>query len=319
MAQIGCGPANLHALTGTLDALESDEHSSLNPSLLAFAELFKISGQWPVNTQIPLTTVHWPLITSRLTKGSHQDNAQLPSNDGTDRVTDIASNIQRIRERIASAAVAAGRSPQDITLLAVTKTFPVEAIVAAIHSGQRHFGENRVQEAEPKIGFFRGTEPLEWHLVGHLQSNKARRAVELFDVIHSVDSVKLAEKLSAEALELGKKLSVLIEVNLAGEATKFGVAREQVSELVGRVSLLPGLRPNGLMVIPPFFEDPNQARPVFKELRLLRDRLEAEHTGCLGQKQLSMGMSHDFAVAISEGATIVRIGTAIFGARDRAR
>ncbi len=177
------------------------------------------------------------------------------------------------------------------------------------------FGENRVQEAESKILHFRPISKLEWHLVGHLQSNKAKRAAELFDVIHSVDSLKLADRLSQACEELGKVLSVLIQVDLGGEVTKFGAEPAAIMEIAGAASELKGIRIDGLMTIPPFFEDPDLSRPYFARLRELRDKLESEMPGCLGQKHLSMGMSHDFEAAIQEGASIVRIGTAIFGTR----
>jgi hypothetical protein len=227
----------------------------------------------------------------------------------------IARNIERIRERIASAAAMAGRSADDVALLAISKTFPQELVSQAIAAGLTKFGENRVQEAETKIPAFAGLPGLEWHLVGHLQSNKARRAVELFDMIHSVDSYKLAERLNRICLELKKKISVLIQVDLGGEETKFGADPNQLQELAGSVSQLPGLRLDGLMTIPPFFENPDEVRPFFARLRELRDSVEAAQPGCLGQQHLSMGMSHDFEAAIREGATIVRIGTAIFGSR----
>ncbi len=228
---------------------------------------------------------------------------------------DIASNIQRVRERITRAASLCGRSESEITLLAVTKTFPVAMITEAIGAGLVHLGENRVQEAEPKIRSLSGRADLEWHLVGHLQSNKARLAAELFHAVHSLDSVKLAKKLSQACLETGKSLSVLIQVDLGEEPTKFGVPRDLVRELASEIGRLPGLRLDGLMTIPPFFQDSDQTRPFFAELREIRDRLEHESPGCLGEKHLSMGMSHDFEIAIAEGATIVRIGTAIFGSR----
>jgi hypothetical protein len=230
-------------------------------------------------------------------------------------VTALAENIREIRERIERAAISCGRASNEILLLAISKTFSVESILEALGSGQRHFGENKVQEAEPKVRYFQDRKDLEWHLVGHLQSNKARRACELFQVIHSVDSIRLAERLSLSAAELGKTLSVLVQVNLGQEETKSGVPHEQVYDLVERIVRLPGLQVDGLMIIPPFFADPNQARPFFSELRELRDRLESEEPGCMGRRHLSMGMSHDFEVAIAEGATIVRIGTAIFGPR----
>jgi PLP dependent protein len=228
----------------------------------------------------------------------------------------IPQNIERIRERIDRAAIVSGRSPNEIALIAISKTFPKESISEAIAAGHTKFGENRVQEAETKIPSFTGVPGLEWHLVGHLQSNKARRAVELFDSIHSVDSLQLAERLNRFCLELRKKISVLIQVDLGGEETKFGADPNRVRELAESISLLPGLSLNGLMTIPPFFEDPEQVRPFFARLRALRDSLETKQPGCLGQRHLSMGMSHDFEAAVQEGATMVRIGTAIFGSRQ---
>ncbi|MBN1567705.1 MAG: YggS family pyridoxal phosphate-dependent enzyme [Acidobacteria bacterium] len=230
-------------------------------------------------------------------------------------MNDIAQNIRSIQKRIAAAAAACNRSLDEITLLGISKTFPTDLISQAAEAGLYQFGENRVQEAESKILHFRGILNLEWHLVGHLQSNKARRAAELFDVIHSLDSVKLAVRLSQAGREAGKQLSVLLQIDLGGEETKFGAGPDQARDIIEAVSTMEGLRLNGLMTIPPFFEDPNQSRPFFKKLRELRDTLESEKPGCLGQKHLSMGMSHDFEEAIQEGATIVRIGTAIFGAR----
>jgi len=230
-------------------------------------------------------------------------------------VSAIADNIRSIGERIAQAAAACGRSAGDITLLAVTKTFPEEAISRAIDAGLRQFGENRVQEAEGKILHFRGFPGLEWHLVGHLQSNKTHRAAELFDVIHSIDSVKLAERLDQAATEAGRVLSVLIQVDLGGEDTKFGVPQDRVRELLDAMHKLEHLRLDGLMTLPPYFGNPDEARPFFAQLRKLSEILEAEQPGCLGRRHLSMGMSHDFEAAIREGATLIRIGTAIFGER----
>jgi pyridoxal phosphate enzyme (YggS family) len=231
-------------------------------------------------------------------------------------VNSIAENIQSIQNRIAAAAAACDRSPDEIMLLAVSKTFAAEAILEAAEAGLLQFGENRVQEAESKILHLRPILNLKWHLVGHLQSNKAKRAAELFDVIHSLDSIKLAVRLGQASQEVGKRLSVLLQVDLGSEETKFGADPVQVREIIGALSGLEGIRLDGLMTIPPFFEDPNQSRPFFAELRELRDRLESEQPGCLGQKHLSMGMSHDFEVAVQEGSTIVRIGTAIFGTRQ---
>jgi hypothetical protein len=228
----------------------------------------------------------------------------------------IEQNIKAIRVRIAKAAAACGRSQNDILLLAISKTFPREFIGRAAEAGIHQFGENRIQEAEDKIPCLREIPGLEWHLVGHLQTNKAKRAAELFDVIHSLDSVKLASKLNQASLEIGKVLSVLLQVDLGEEATKFGAEPGRIREIVAAMPGFTGLKLNGLMTIPPFFEDPEKVRPYFARLREIRDELESQEPGCLGLKHLSMGMSHDFEPAIQEGATIVRIGTAIFGLRQ---
>ena len=227
----------------------------------------------------------------------------------------IESNLQEIRDRLSAAARRCGRQPEEITLVAVGKNFPADFLSAAIKAGQCHFGENRVQEAESKIPQFRSTPNLTWHMIGHLQSNKAHRAAELFDVIQTVDSVKLARKLGEACADLGKNLSVLIQVDLGQEETKFGADRSQVAAIVEEIVRRGGLRLDGLMTIPPFFEDPERTRPYFAGLREMMQSLEMEQPGCLGAKHLSMGMSHDFEVAVQEGATLVRIGTAIFGER----
>jgi len=228
----------------------------------------------------------------------------------------IAENIQSIRERMASAALKCGRSPDEITLLAISKTFPKELIAQAAQAGIKKFGENRVQEAETKMPELREIPGLEWHLVGHLQANKAKRAVELFDTIHSLDSLKLASRLNQASIESGKVLSVLLQADLAGEESKFGADPVETRKIVEAMPGFGALRLDGLMIIPPYLEDPGEVRPYFARLRELAEKLESEQPGCLGQKHLSMGMSHDFEQAILEGATIVRIGTAIFGARQ---
>jgi len=227
----------------------------------------------------------------------------------------IEENIRKVRARLAEAAAACGRRPEEITVIAVSKNFLPGDISFAIDAGQTYFGENRVQEAESKIPHFHGMQQLQWHMIGHLQSNKAHRAAELFDVVQSVDSIKLARMLSQASLAIGKILPVLIQVDLGLEETKFGAERAQVADLVAAIANLGGLRLDGLMTIPPFFDDPECTRPYFAALRELRQSLESEQPGCLGSSQLSMGMSHDFEVAIREGATMVRIGTAIFGER----
>jgi PLP dependent protein len=249
---------------------------------------------------------------NKTAKQVQQDN-QRPAKEGT--VSDVPGNFRKIHDRIETAAAKCGRAPGDILLLAISKTFPVEAISAAIATGQRRFGENRVQEGEAKIRCLAAVPGLEWHLVGHLQSNKAHRAVQLFDVIHSIDSAKIATKLNESCLELGKRISVLVQVDLGKEPTKTGVDLEEVRSLMELILPLRGMSIDGLMTIPPYFEDSELSRPYFAALRQLREALESERPGCLGKAHLSMGMSHDFEVAIQEGATIIRIGTSLFGER----
>ena len=227
----------------------------------------------------------------------------------------IAQNVRSIRERIANAAAKCGRLPDEIALLAISKTFPKESIIQAAKAGLHRFGENRVQEAEDKIPHLVEIPDLEWHLVGHLQTNKARRAAELFYVVHSLDSVKLAIKLNQASLDIGKVLSVLLQVDLGGEETKYGAEPARIPDMIEQISGLRRLRLNGLMTIPPYMENAEKVRPYFARLREIRDHLESEQPGCLGFNHLSMGMSHDFEQAIKEGATIVRIGTAVFGSR----
>ncbi|GAB4229235.1 MAG: YggS family pyridoxal phosphate-dependent enzyme [Acidobacteriota bacterium] len=225
----------------------------------------------------------------------------------------LGKNLERVRARIADAAARARRSPDDVRLVAVSKTFPPAMIRAAAEFGQRCFGENRVQEAREKIHQLEDLD-LEWHLVGHLQSNKAKTAVELFDVIQSVDGSKLAARLDRYARETGFRLPVLIEVNVGEEPQKAGVVPAAVEPLVRSVLAFPNLELRGLMAIPPFLEDPEGVRPYFRKLRELRDELEQRLEVWL--PDLSMGMSSDFEVAVEEGATIVRVGTAIFGERS---
>lgn len=224
----------------------------------------------------------------------------------------IAANLARVREGIAAAAARAGRRAEDVTLVAVSKTFPAAAIRAAWEAGLRHFGENRVQEWEAKQPALAGLDAT-WHLVGHLQSNKARRAARLFDAVDSLDSAALAEKLDRAAAEAGRRLRVLLEVRLAPEETKHGAEPDDAPALAEAVVALPQLDLAGLMAIPPYLEAPEQVRPHFARLRELRDRIAAQLGRAL--PVLSMGMSHDFAVAIEEGATEVRLGTALFGPR----
>jgi PLP dependent protein len=225
----------------------------------------------------------------------------------------IASRVAEIRERVAEAAGRSGRSPDEVTLCAVSKTFPAESVAEAAEAGIVDVGENKVQEADFKKPLVRA--PLKWHLIGHLQSNKARRAVELFDVIQTIDSLKLAERIDRIAGEIGRQPQVYVEVDLAGESTKTGAPVEKVAEIVEALDGARNARLAGLMAIPPYFEDPSHVRPYFRRLRELRDRLNDSGKLDSALVGLSMGMSHDFEVAIEEGATLVRVGTAIFGSR----
>ena len=229
-------------------------------------------------------------------------------------MSDIAANLAAIRERIAAAAAAAGRDPGSVRLLAVSKTFSADHVRAAYAAGQRDFGENKVQEALQKIEQTAEL-PIRWHLIGHLQSNKAKKAGPAFAAIHSVDSIDLVRRLDAAAVERGARPDLYVQVDLAGETTKFGAPEADVAGIARAASGCQAAVLRGLMLLPPWFDDPEQARPYFRRLRLLRDRLvedgiERSHLG-----ELSMGMSHDFEVAIQEGATLVRVGTAIFGKR----
>ncbi len=228
----------------------------------------------------------------------------------------VADNIAMVRERIGAAARRAGRNVDDVTLMAVSKTVPPELIRAAYLAGVRAFGENRVQEFAGKVDAVRDLVAAEWHMIGHLQSNKAGKAAELFNAIDSVDSLKLAEKLNAAAGKLEKKLAVLIEINVGGEEAKSGVRPEscELEEILQAAPQLDHLALRGLMTIPPFTDDPQQARVYFQNLRELRDKISQQFPN-INMNVLSMGMSHDFEVAIEEGSTCVRVGTAIFGKR----
>jgi hypothetical protein len=224
----------------------------------------------------------------------------------------IAENIAKVRERLADACRRAGRSPDQVTLIAVSKTKPLDAIAAAAACGLHDFGENRVQEALTKIPH--APPQLRWHLIGHLQSNKAKPAVEHFHLIHTVDSPALAQRLDRLAQERQKTQPVLLQVKLGDEATKAGVEPAALPALYAAVRDLPHLRVRGLMTIPPFCPDPEAVRPYFRHLRELRDALQAAFPSD-DLPELSMGMSHDFEVAVEEGATLIRVGTAIFGDR----
>jgi pyridoxal phosphate enzyme (YggS family) len=232
----------------------------------------------------------------------------------------IAENMARVQERIAAAARRVGRNPDEVVLMAVSKTFPAERIREAHAAGLRVFGENRVQEFAEKAGALRDLTTAEWHLIGHLQSNKAAKAAELFSAVDSVDSTRLAEKLDASAGKFGKKLAILIEVNVGGEKAKTGLApeSEELEQILLAAPQWKNLSIRGLMTIPPYTEDPEDARPFFRQLREIRDRIAARHLPAISMDALSMGMSHDFEVAIEEGSTCVRVGTAIFGERGKA-
>ena len=227
----------------------------------------------------------------------------------------IAENVKHVCERVARGAAKSNRRADEITIVAVSKTFPPELIERAFEAGLRHFGENRIQEWEAKrlkIAYLGAA----WHFIGHLQSNKARRAVQLFDCIDSLDSISLAQKLDTAASEEKKRLPVLIEVHLSEEASKTGAAEKDLRTLGEAVLQLAHLELRGLMTVPPYFDEPERARPYFRKLRALRDELASALGAPL--PVLSMGMSHDFEVAIGEGATEIRVGTDIFGSRPKA-
>ncbi len=229
-------------------------------------------------------------------------------------LNDISSNIALIHDRIAAAARAAGRSPDDVRLLAVSKTFSADHVRAAYAAGQRDFGENKVQEALQKIDETAELE-IRWHLIGHLQSNKVRKAAPAFAAIHAIDSIDLVRGVDAAAGERGAGPDLYIQVDLAGESTKFGAAEADVPGIARAAIECRSARLRGLMLLPPWFDDPEQARPYFRRLRELRERLVEDGIDRSHLRELSMGMSHDFEVAIQEGATLVRVGTAIFGKR----
>jgi PLP dependent protein len=226
----------------------------------------------------------------------------------------IADNLARVRERIDAAARRSGRNPERVRLVAVSKTVEPERVRQAIEAGAKILGENYVQEAQKKIEGL-GHE-VSWHFIGHLQTNKARVAAGLFDCIHSVDSADLARELSRRAKLQGKVLPVLLQVNVSGEATKFGAQEKETFLLAEKLSAMDGIAVKGLMTMPPFFEDPGASRPYFVELRKLGERLAQQKIPGISMEDLSMGMSNDFEVAIEEGATLVRVGTAIFGPRS---
>jgi pyridoxal phosphate enzyme (YggS family) len=230
----------------------------------------------------------------------------------------ILQNIARVREQIDSAVRRAARDPQNITLMAITKTVAPERIREAYAAGVRVFGENRVQEFAAKHDALADLKDADWHMVGHLQSNKAHAAAELFHAIDSVDSVRLLQRLNRAATELRKTLPVLIEINIGGEAAKSGVAPEssELEEMMNVAASCESIAIRGLMTVPPFDDDPEKSRPYFRKMRALFEQIAAGRRPAVRMQTLSMGMSHDFVVAIEEGSTCVRVGTAIFGERQ---
>lgn len=228
---------------------------------------------------------------------------------------DVVANLRRVEERIAEAARRAGRNPDDVTIVGVTKGLPVERVLPGIRAGLTHLGESYVQEALEKYQQL-GSQPVTWHFIGHLQSNKVKQALTMFQWVHSVDSLRLAEEISRRALQPpAAEVNVLLEVNTSAEETKFGTRPEEAPALAEKVGALPGVRLLGLMTIAPLVADPEEARACFRRLRELARRIESLGLPGVEMTHLSMGMTSDFEVAVEEGATIVRIGTAIFGPR----
>lgn len=225
----------------------------------------------------------------------------------------IADRLHQVEERISRAARAAGRRPEDVRLVAVSKTRPVADILEAFQAGQTVFGENYVQELQEKAA--QVDQPVEWHAIGHLQSNKVKYIAGTVALIHSVDRLSLAEEINRQWGRLGQVCNILVQVNISGEASKSGTSETEALQLVRDIARLPQLAVRGLMTMPPFFDDPDAARPYFAGLRRLAERIAAEAIPGVAMTELSMGMSGDFEVAIQEGATLVRVGTAIFGER----
>lgn len=229
-------------------------------------------------------------------------------------MTAIAQQLETVRKRIRTACERCGRNPEAVELVAVSKTRPAPDILAAFRAGQTIFGENYVQELSAKVAQIH--EPLHWHFIGHLQSNKVRQIAGQVSLIHSVDRLSLAQELSRQWGRLGMVCNLLVQVNVSGETSKSGATAAEALELVRAIAALPHLQVQGLMTMPPFFDDPQEARPFFRELRQLADSIREERIPGVSMERLSMGMSGDFEVAIEEGATLVRVGTAIFGERS---
>jgi pyridoxal phosphate enzyme (YggS family) len=227
----------------------------------------------------------------------------------------VKDNLERIKKRIAAAAIGCGRDPETVRLVVVSKTVNADRVAEAIDAGADILGENYIQEARDKFNAL-VDRPVQWHFIGHLQSNKAKYAVRMFDLIHSVDSLKLARTLDKEARKSGKVQDILIQVNISREETKSGIDETAAVELLTQISTLQNVRVKGLMTMPPFFDAPELARPFFRQLALLQGRIVNRNISGVDMDEMSMGMTGDFEVAIQEGATLVRIGTAIFGARQ---
>ncbi len=232
---------------------------------------------------------------------------------GKNAMNDIRDNLKRVYEKVGDAAIRAGRSPEDVTLVAVTKTVPASRINLAIDAGVKIIGENRVQEAEAKK---EEVQPVTWHMVGHLQTNKVKKVVPIFDMIHSVDSWHLAREIDEKCRNIGKIMPVLVEVNTSGEESKFGMAPEAAIELVEKMSRLPNISIRGLMTIGLFSDDRRLVTACFRKLCVLAEKIKSAKLDNVRMEVLSMGMSSDYELAISEGSTMVRIGTAIFGSRN---
>lgn len=226
----------------------------------------------------------------------------------------MKTRIDHIRDRIRQTAIDCGRAPETVGLVAVSKTQSAEQVIKAFEAGLTVFGENYIQEARKKIDFTSDYH-ISWHFIGHLQTNKAKYAVKLFDLIHSVDTLKLALEINRQAEKLDKIQSILIQVNISGEASKSGTPEQDALHLIRKISGLENLSIKGLMTMPPYYNNPEKARPFFAALRNLRDRIHAQNFANVSMTELSMGMTGDFETAIEEGATLVRIGTAIFGQR----
>ena len=223
----------------------------------------------------------------------------------------IKNNLEIINKKIRKAALKVNRNPEEIKLVAVTKTATTEQIEEAINAGVKIIGENRVQDAKKKYQIF--TADVEWHLIGHLQTNKAKYAVEIFNCIHSVDSIKLAQEIDKRSLQFGKIMDVLVEVNVSGEETKYGIKSEEVETFLKEISEFPRIRIRGLMTIAPIAEDKEEVRPYFRKLRELSEKIKSKNIENIKMDYLSMGMTEDFEIAIEEGANMVRIGRGIFG------